>query len=91
MVKLPWPYRSSYFIKEKKHRHSIRRGLVLWCFCHCLVLIGNFAMVDSLRSPKSLGIDPKKTLQNTKYRFFMHSLRSQERFHQREVVTKRGR
>ena len=35
--------------KQKKHRHSIRRGLVfLWCFCHCLfVTNGNLIMVDA--------------------------------------------
>ena len=32
MVKFPWPHRGSYFVKQKKnknkkHRHSIRRGL----------------------------------------------------------------
>ena len=29
---------------------------------HCLLLIGNFGMVDSPRFPKSSGIDPKKAL-----------------------------
>ena len=27
-VKFPWPYRGSNFVNKKKHRHSIRRGLV---------------------------------------------------------------
>ena len=47
---------------NNKHRHSIRRGLVLWCFCHCLFLIGNLVMVDSPRFPKSSAINPKKAL-----------------------------
>ena len=64
VVKFPWPYRVSYFVKPK-HRHPIRRGLVLWCFCHCLFLIGNFVMGDSPRFPKSSGIGPKKALINT--------------------------
>ena len=48
--------------KKPKHRHSIRRGFVLWCFCHWLFLIGNFVMVASPRFPKYSGIDPKKAL-----------------------------
>ena len=64
-VKLPWPYSGSYFVK-KKHRRSIRRGLVfLMVLCHCLFPIGNFVMVDSPRFPKSSGIGPKKALTKT--------------------------
>ena len=53
---------------KKKHRHSIRRGLVfltvpLPLFIR-LFLIGNFVMVGSPRFRKSSGIDPRKALLN---------------------------
>ena len=50
--------------KKKRHRHSIRRGLVFFYGAFALVyfLIGNFFMVDSPRFPNSSGIDPKKAL-----------------------------
>ena len=54
------------FLLIKTHTHTFIRFAVvssfLWCFCHCLFLIGNFAMVDSPRFPKSSGIDSKKAL-----------------------------
>ena len=49
--------------KNKRRRNLIGRGLVLWCLCHCLFLIGNVVMVDSPRFPKSSGIDPKTALE----------------------------
>ena len=64
VVKFPWPYRGSYSVKKNKNS-AIRFAVVrsfLWCFCHCLFLIGNFVMVGSTRFPKSSGIDPKKAL-----------------------------
>ena len=63
VVKFPWPYRGSYFVK-KKHRHSIRRGLVFLMVLLPLFILhfGNFVLVDSPRFPKSSGIDPKKAL-----------------------------
>ena len=48
VVKFPWLYRRSYFVKQNKKRHSIHVGWsILWCFWHCSFLIGNFVMVDS--------------------------------------------
>ena len=64
MIKFPWPYRGSYFVKRNKNT-VIRFTVVwsfLWCFCHYLFLIGKFVMVDSPRFPKSSGIDPTKAL-----------------------------
>ena len=53
------------FLIRRKKKIVIRFSVVwffLWCFCHCLFLIGNFVMIDSPRFPKSSGIDPKKAL-----------------------------
>ena len=53
----------------RKKKNTVNRFAVVWslvwCFCYCLFLIGNFVMVDSPRFPKSSGIDPKKALQNS--------------------------
>ena len=59
-------YRGSYFVKKTNTviRFAVLWSfLLVWCFCHCLFLIGNLVMVESPRFPKSSGIDPKKGLQ----------------------------
>ena len=76
VVKFPWPFRGSCLVKKNTHTHtpsldSSWFGRCLWCFCHCLFLIGNFAMVDSPRFPKSSGIDPKKALLITTHLFIL--------------------
>ena len=54
------------FLLRKNINNTVIRFPVVWsfllCFWHCLILIGNFVMVDSPRSPISSGIDLMKPL-----------------------------